>query len=208
MVTIYDLLYGLMLPSGNDAGMTLAENFGEHILASHPRKNPSMENEMQKSSIKLFVKQMNKMCLKLHLKNTYYTNPHGLADKANHSTAFELACVANYAMKNPIFAQIVSTKSYYSENNYLPLKRLLKLPNRDASNYETVDELPFETIDKQEYVHFPQTWCNSNKLLGLPGFGGVKTGITTTAGSCLCVYFTNTKLNKNIITVVLGSKNI
>ena len=43
---------------------------------------------------------MNKMCLKLHLKSTYYTNPHGLADKANHSTAFELACVANYAMKN------------------------------------------------------------------------------------------------------------
>ena len=44
MVTIYDLLYGLMLPSGNDAGMTLAENFGEHILRSCSIKKPSMEN--------------------------------------------------------------------------------------------------------------------------------------------------------------------
>ena len=59
-----------------------------------------------------------------------------------------------------------------------------------------------------EYVHFPQIWYNSNKLLDLPGFAGVKTGITTTAGSCLCVYFKNKALNKTIITVVLGSKNI
>ena len=111
-------------------------------------------------------------------------------------------------MKNQIFAQIVNTKIYRSENNFLPLKRLMKLPNRDVSNYKKMEEVPFQTLDNQEFVHFPQTWHNSNKLLGLPGFGGVKTGITTTAGSCLCVYFTNKQLNKNIITVVLGSKNI
>ena len=130
----------------------------------------------------------------MHLKATCYTNPHGLADKANHSTAYELACVANYAMKNPIFAKIVNKKEYKSENNYLPLKRLYRLPNRDVDKYEVMkpEEVPFVMDNPNiEYVRFPQTWYNSNKLLDLPGFAGVKTGITTTAGSCLCVYFTN-----------------
>jgi len=52
------------------------------------------------------------------------------------------------------------------------------------------------------------TWLNSNKLLSLPGFYGVKTGITNTAGSCLCVAFENKKMNKKIVTVVLGSRNL
>ena len=103
MVSIYDLLYGLMLPSGNDSGMTLAENFGKYILNAKLIKKPALANEPMCSSIGLFVKKMNGMCHKMHLKSTCYTNPHGLADKANHSTAYELACVANYAMKNPIF---------------------------------------------------------------------------------------------------------
>ena len=103
MVSIYDLLYGLMLPSGNDSGMTLAENFGKYILQAKIQKKPALVHEPIKSSTCLFVKKMNNMCHKMHLKSTCYTNPHGLADKANHSTAYELACVANYAMKNQIF---------------------------------------------------------------------------------------------------------
>ena len=105
MVSIHDLLYGLMLPSGNDSGMTLAENFGRYILQAKILKKPALaHNEPIKSSTSLFVKKMNNMCHKMHLKSTCYTNPHGLADKANHSTAYELACVANYAMKNPLFS--------------------------------------------------------------------------------------------------------
>ena len=87
----------------------------------------------------------------------------------------------------------------------------MKLPNRDYTKYDILEpeEVPFQIENPNtEYVHFPQTWYNSNKLLDLPGFEGVKTGITTTAGSCLCVYFKNKTLNKTIITVVLGSKNI
>ena len=83
--------------------MTLAENFGKYIYQAKIIKRPALANELTKSSTSLFLKKMNNMCHKLHLKSTCYTNPHGLADKANHSTAYELACVANYAMKNPIF---------------------------------------------------------------------------------------------------------
>jgi len=55
---------------------------------------------------------MNKLAYKNHLRNTVYTNPHGLADKANHSTAAELAHLANYAMKNSVFRKIVATKTH------------------------------------------------------------------------------------------------
>ncbi len=51
-------------------------------------------------------------------------------------------------------------------------------------------------------------WYNSNKLLKIPGFKGVKTGITQTAGPCLCILFENNKLNHKLITVVLGCKNV
>jgi D-alanyl-D-alanine carboxypeptidase len=68
-------------------------------------------------------------------------------------------------------------------------------------------EVPFKT-EGQKYVKFILNWQNSNKLLTLPGFCGVKTGITSTAGSCLAVYYNNPKLNRNLITVVLGSRNV
>ena len=52
-------------------------------------------------------------------------------------------------------------------------------------------------------------WNNSNKLLQLEGFNGVKTGITQTAGPCLCILYNNPKTpQKKILTVVLGCKNI
>ena len=49
------------------------------------------------------MKQMNKMARKIHMRLTNYANPHGLADKSNHSTALEQAFLANYCMRNEIF---------------------------------------------------------------------------------------------------------
>jgi D-alanyl-D-alanine carboxypeptidase len=59
-----------------------------------------------------------------------------------------------------------------------------------------------------DFVAYPQTWVNSNKLLSVPGFVGCKTGVTNTAGSCLCVAFDNKTLGKRLVTVVLGCRNI
>ena len=89
-VTIFDLLHGLMLPSGNDAAMTLAENFSERLRELKKRGDGKVVQDGRKT-FSPFVKRMNKLAFKLHLRNTNYTNPHGLADKANHSTAYELA---------------------------------------------------------------------------------------------------------------------
>ena len=81
-----------------------------------------------------FVKQMNKTARKIHMRLTNYANPHGLADKSNHSTALEQAFLANYCMRNETFRQIVSTKSF-SSINYVPLKRCQKMPHYDFNTW-------------------------------------------------------------------------
>ena len=101
-ITIHDLLYGLMLCSGNDAAVCLAEHVG--------------------GSIEGFAILMNNKAKELGLENTNFETPHGL-DKDNHyTTAYELAMLSNYALKNKTFSQIVGTKNYtitingYSKN--------------------------------------------------------------------------------------------
>jgi D-alanyl-D-alanine carboxypeptidase len=55
-----------------------------------------------------------------------------------------------------------------------------------------------------EEVPYRMVWQNSNKLLGIEGFKGVKTGITQTAGPCLCILYENSNIKHKLITVVLG----
>lgn len=91
VLTVQELLYGLMLRSGNDAAEALA------IYCA--------------GTVEGFVQLMNDKAHRLGLNNTHFENPHGL-DSANHySNAYDLAQLAAYAMENPIFAQTVSTKS-------------------------------------------------------------------------------------------------
>ncbi|HEX8917537.1 MAG TPA: D-alanyl-D-alanine carboxypeptidase family protein, partial [Chloroflexota bacterium] len=92
-VTVFQLLYGLLLNSGNDAAIALAE----HVAGSEGR----------------FVAQMNALAQTLGMTNTHYVTPHGL-DAPNHFTsARDLATVAAYAMRDPLFRRIVATTSYY-----------------------------------------------------------------------------------------------
>ncbi len=90
-VTVKDLLYGLMLRSGNDAAVTLAEYVG--------------------GSIEGFADFMNENAKELGLSNTHFVTPHGLDDDKHYTTAYELALIADYALKNEIFAKIVRTKT-------------------------------------------------------------------------------------------------
>lgn len=90
-VTINDLLYGLMLRSGNDAAVALAEYAG--------------------NSVQGFNELMNKKVEELGLKCTHFVTPHGLDDSEHYTTAYELAVLTDYALENDKFAQIVGTKS-------------------------------------------------------------------------------------------------
>ena len=88
--TVEDLLYGLMLRSGNDAAVALAMHVGKNINN--------------------FCEMMNDICRKVGANNTNVTNPHGLNDENHYTTAEDLAKIAAYALKNETFKQIVSTQ--------------------------------------------------------------------------------------------------
>ena len=96
---------------------------------------------------------MNQMAKKIHMKSTHYTNPHGLADKANHSTALDLSKLAYYALKDPIFKEVVKTQEYRSWS-FLPRKNIIKLPCKDFSEFKTAEQVPFSNPNNIEYVHF------------------------------------------------------
>ena len=89
--SVRDLLYGLMLRSGNDAAVALAEHVG--------------------GSVKEFAELMNEKASELGLTNTHFVTPHGLDDANHYTTALELAKLTDYAMDNETFAKIVGTKS-------------------------------------------------------------------------------------------------
>lgn len=91
-LSVSDLLYGLMLQSGNDAAIALAYHTGD-------------------GNIEKFVDMMNATAKRIGMKNTCFKNPNGLPAEGHVSTAEDMARLAAYAMKNPIFAKIVSTKS-------------------------------------------------------------------------------------------------
>ncbi len=89
---LIDLLYGMMLVSGNDAARAIAE----HISGS----------------VSDFAVLMNEYCDRLGMKHTQFKNPNGLDNTEHYTTAYDLALAAAYAMKNPTFREIVSTEVY------------------------------------------------------------------------------------------------
>lgn len=99
-VSLQDLLYGLMLRSGNDAAVAIAT----HV----------------KGNVDDFVKEMNKKAKQIGMLNTTFHNPSGLdeEDGGNISTAYDMALLMSYAMKNEDFQKITSSKYYTSAWNY------------------------------------------------------------------------------------------
>lgn len=90
-ITMNDLLYGLMLRSGNDAAAQIAETLGGGYVG--------------------FAELMNKKAQELGLVNTHFVTPHGLDDPEHYTTAYELALLTDYALRNDKFAQIVKSKT-------------------------------------------------------------------------------------------------
>ena len=91
VLTLQELLYGLMLHSGNDAAVALAIYCG--------------------GTVEGFAQLMNDKARVLGLTGTHFENPNGLDSPAHYSTAADLATLTAYAMKNPIFAKTVSAKN-------------------------------------------------------------------------------------------------
>ncbi len=89
--TVKELLFGLMLRSGNDCASALAAHLG--------------------GNVEKFVEMMNLRAAQLELKDTHYVNPHGLHHKDHYTSCYDLCKLGCIAMKNPLFKEIVATKS-------------------------------------------------------------------------------------------------
>ena len=96
-IYLEDLLYGLMLRSGNDAANIIATN----VLGYEK-----------------FIKEMNNKAIKLKMNNTTFENPHGLDEKTkNYSTSYDLSLLMVYAIKNKDFIKITNTKKYKTKTD-------------------------------------------------------------------------------------------
>lgn len=101
--SVLDLLYGLMLPSGNDAALVLADYVGD-------------------GSVDNFVDMMNRKAGQLGCSSTHFVNPHGLYDSKHYSTALDLSVMVKYAMDKPYFREISGTAKYQVEGMSEPLE--------------------------------------------------------------------------------------
>lgn len=103
-----DLLYAMMLRSGNDAAIAVAEHVG--------------------GSVELFAEMMNRKAAEIGATNTNFVTPHGLDDPQHYSTPYDLALITQYALKNEKFCKIVGTKnSTFQGNNINNTNEMLSL---------------------------------------------------------------------------------
>jgi D-alanyl-D-alanine carboxypeptidase (penicillin-binding protein 5/6) len=180
VLTWRQLLYGLLLPSGNDAAMTIATNIGR--MDAH---NSKLSTD---KAIARFVALMNKEAKKLKLKNSHFVNPHGYHDDNHYTTAADLAKIAIHLMKYKEIDNIVKTKVYTchlksGDKKWINTNALListeDLPQVTGSSYDGKEYNPYVT--------------------------GVKTGHTDKAGHCLV--FSSKYKDKTMIAVILHGDN-
>lgn len=160
-VAVKDLLYGLLLPSGNDAAVALAEHFGL-------RFGEASEGD----GLQRFVAEMNRRARTLGLKEMAYKDPNGLS-RENVASVRDLAVLARVAMKDERFRAYVATSRH------------------DGAVIEPGGA-------KRTAI-----WKNTNRLLDIDGYEGIKTGTTTSAGNCLVA--SAKRGDDRLIVVVLGA---
>lgn len=128
-----DLVYGLMLRSGNDAALAIADYVG--------------------GNVEEFVEMMNNKASEIGMKNTTFNNPHGLdEEKGNYSTAYDMALLSSYAIKLDEYKKIVGTKKYTlkTNKNTYTWKNKNKLLNN--YKYTTGGKTGFTEIAKRTLV--------------------------------------------------------
>ena len=186
VLTLWDLLHGMMLPSGNDAAYAIAEYFGKLIWEQDEQSgqcesNPIPEDGKRRSKrryyMRQFIRQMNKNASELSLKETLFANSHGLMHKFNRSSARDVGQLCCSALANEELLRIVNTKEY----------------NCVITNSKRGDG--------SRAIR----WENTNKLLW-KGFLGIKTGITTAAGPCLAS--AKEENGRVVICVLLGCQTV
>ena len=161
-MTIRDMLYGLMLVSGNDCGACLA-------VATY-------------GSIDNFVAKMNEKAAEIGMNDTHYVNAHGLQNENHYTTAYDMALLMSYALKNEDFKQIIRTKEY----------TVNEVNGKFSNTIYTSNKMLYTKANDTENNEYPYT------------IGG-KTGETNTAGYTLVE--AAEKNGVTLIAVLMGDNN-
>jgi D-alanyl-D-alanine carboxypeptidase (penicillin-binding protein 5/6) len=171
-VSVGELLYGLLLPSGNDAATALAEHFGPQLpeLAAAEGEKTAPPPE---SPTAPFVAAMNCTAQHLGMAETRYINPHGLTAKEHKSSAADQLKLARAALHDPLVRKYIATRQHGT------------------------------TVAGPGGYERNVLWKNTNKLLQMKGYTGIKTGTTDAAGACLVAC--GQREGSELIVVVLGS---
>lgn len=98
---LHHLLYGLLLPSGNDAAYTIAVNVARSVEGN--------ENLTDDEAVAYFCNLMNEYCAEIGAVNSHFTTPEGWDDANQYTTVRDLARIASYALRNDVIAEIVAT---------------------------------------------------------------------------------------------------
>ncbi len=167
IVTLGELLYGLLLPSGNDASVAIAQHLGSDLPA--PDELPDAPPEVR------FIERMNRTAVELGLQETTYRNPHGLTAEGHQTSVRDLAKLTRTVLQSAKFREIVKTR------------------RRGC------------TVRSQSGYRRNVIWQNTNRLLAIEGYQGVKTGTTNAAGACLVS--SASREGRELITVVLGAES-
>jgi D-alanyl-D-alanine carboxypeptidase (penicillin-binding protein 5/6) len=169
-VSVRECLYGLLLPSGNDAGVALAEHFGDRFV---PPAGDTPDKDAPDARAR-FIAEMNRTAKELGLHEATYGSPFGDAPGEGKMTisARDLARLGSLAMQSSTFRQYVGTRRHECTARA-----------KDGTERRVV-------------------WENTNRLLDLEGFDGVKTGYTEAAGYCLVS--SSRRGAGHLIVVVLG----
>ena len=157
--TLLDLVNMMMLTSANDAANVIAVHVG--------------------GSVNAFVNKMNEKVKKLSLKDTFFLNPTGLDAEGQYTTAKDMAKITKYAMKLPIFQQVVKSVTYTVPKNKT---------HKEYTFFNDCELIPTATYNKYAYEYAT----------------GVKSGATEAAG--YCVSATAHKDGMAYVCIVLGGK--
>jgi serine-type D-Ala-D-Ala carboxypeptidase (penicillin-binding protein 5/6) len=195
-ICMKDLLFGLMLPSGNDAAYVIAT----HIAG----KRLGVDRSNIRKSISFFVKSMNQRAKKAGARMSHFTNPDGYHDPHHYSTAYDLSIIAKEAMKLPLFRRVVKSSIY---SKFTPDANWGQ--NRKEGSFPRHGFI--QTVGRKQMMPDSHicVWKNRNLLLDplnpfyYPEVNGIKTGHTAEAGYCLVV--SARCQGKHLIAVVLMS---
>jgi D-alanyl-D-alanine carboxypeptidase (penicillin-binding protein 5/6) len=185
--TLQDLLYMSLLYSANDACVAIAEEVA--------------------GSVPGFAKMMNERAKEIGALNSNFVNPNGMPDNRHYSTAYDLAVLSSYAMKDKTFSKIVGTRKHtvklltHKEVSVKVAKTSSKTTSK--SKRKVIEETEKKIVEVTRTINL----SNRHKLLGkTDGVMGIKTGYTKAAGRCLATAYSYG--GKKLIIIVLKARDV